>query len=80
MYNVEPIKTNRLKLLVIMDIGYYKKNNNNPLHADGHSNSKVSQTANVNHITWKDKRGFCEESPETNAASLSSKQLFSAVT
>lgn len=56
MYNVEPIKTDNLKLLVIMDIGYSKKKK--PLYADGHSNSKVSQTANVNPTKWKGKGGM----------------------
>lgn len=75
MYNVEPIKTDRLKLLVIMNIGYTKKKPQT-LYADGHSNSKVSQTANVNPTKWKGKGGCCEEAQGHMAHLSLAKQLF----
>jgi hypothetical protein len=54
-----------------MGIGYYEEKKN--LHADGHSNSKVSRTENVNHITAQE--GCGEQSPETNGASRSSQTV-----
>ena len=74
MYNVEPIKTDRLKLLVIMNIEYTKKPQT--LYADGHSNSKVSQTANVNPTKWKGKGGCCKEAKGQMARLSLAQQFF----
>lgn len=78
MYNVKPVKMDRLKLLVIMNIVYTKKNPKT-LYADGHSNSKVSQTANVNPTKWKGKGGYCEKAQGQIAHLSLAKQLISVI-
>lgn len=62
MYNVEPIKADKLKLLVIMDIGYSKKKKKTQKHFMQMATvTQKCQTANVNPTKWKAKEGCCEK-------------------